>query len=599
MARPLRLASIVFLIIVAAAADASAQGLERVPAPIDIRVSAPSSTPSGPAGGAKGPIVVPPGTAVRISGTTVPLGSGKQVRVDIKPPAGAIVQLNAPIAAEGAWTATFNATHAPGTYAVTALTADGKGQATASFTVASAAAIGAIVGDLFATLDKGAADASAALAAAQQALAAKTPYPGEEAVTKNMGQIDAALKELPSRYQQAKDALSKLGDIAKQYPGGAGELEPLTTTMQENRQKLDDAAGRVRSGGVAAGKTLGVCDRIDAVNEVLSAASLWFDLQGLLFQKIIQLATDKFLPDRIYNAAVPAAKRDNTEKFALGENLKAAASALGGAPTGGKPGAAGGLVDFVKKPQNLLLDTTQMLTGLAFDKLCEKFTGPVTGTFTVDATINGGQKFWGYKTLVNGKITLMYEKQLDKPGQPVPMTGEIEGNGFFTMYEDLMAFNTFNRQFVIYRGLLPPIGTSAAAQQAIDPLGKVGRMGTPGYFRVPVKGSLAGSELTITIGDAAYNDFSDLVKGRAVYVVLAPAAPIPYVLASDIPVQKAQFILSRGVRTTGALPVTTSSQGKAIVKTAVKTFERKEVVSNGEVTVTWNLQVKACNPDCP
>jgi hypothetical protein len=33
-------------------------------------------------------------------------------------------------------------------------------------------------------------------------------------------------------------------------------------------------------------------------------------------------------------------------------------------------------------------------------------------------------------------------------------------------------------------------------------------------------------------------------------------------------------------------------------KTAVKTLDRKEVVSNGEVTVTWKIAVKACNPDC-
>ena len=75
---------------------------------------------------------------------------------------------------------------------------------------------------------------------------------------------------------------------------------------------------------------------------------------------------------------------------------------------------------------------------------------------------------------------------------------------------------------------------------------------------MPVKGSLKGTELTITVGDGAYNDFSEAVKGRAVYVVLAPAAPIPYTMMSNIPVQKAQFILSRGLRTTAVLDGDTS-----------------------------------------
>jgi len=449
-----------------------------------------------------------------------------------------------------------------------------------------------------AALDKGAADAQAALGQAHAALDAKTPYPGQDKVNANLEQVDAALKALPSRLAGARTALNTLGDLVSTYPGGAAELEPITSAMQDGVRQAENADTRIRQAGAAAGKTLGVCDRIDAVNEVLSAASLYFDLQGLLFQKIIQLATDKFLPDRVYNAAVPPAARNATDKFALGESLKAVGSALGGAPTGGSTGAAGGLVEFVKKPQNLLLDTMQALTGMAFDKLCEKFTGPVTGTFSVDATINGGQKFWGYTAVLNGKITLMYEKQLATGKGPIPMTGEIEGNASVKMYEDLMAFNNFNRQFVIYRGLVPPPGLGQAGQQAIDPIGKIGRMATPGYFRVPVKGSLAGSELTVTVGDAAYNDFSDLVKGRAVYVVLAPAAPIPYVMASSLPVQKAQFILSRGLRTTGVLPVTTSGSGPSLMKVAVKTFDRREVVSNGEVTVTWKIDVKACNPDC-
>jgi hypothetical protein len=69
-------------------------------------------------------------------------------------------------------------------------------------------------------------------------------------------------------------------------------------------------------------------------------------------------------------------------------------------------------------------------------------------------------------------------------------------------------------------------------------------------------------------------------------------------MMSSIPVQKAQFILSRGLRTTAVLPVVTSTHGKPAVKTAAGSFDRKDVVSNGEVTVTWKLDVKACNPAC-
>ena len=576
------------------ASPVAAQVLERVPPPIDVHVT----TASAGRDPADEVAFVPPGTSVRISGTTVPLGSKlTQVRVEVKPAAGAVVTLNAAIANDRSWAVTFPDTGAPGKYGVSAFTADGKNSATTSFTVMSPEGMDALAGTLEQALAKEAADAASAIANAQASLAAKGPFPNQAAVEKNLAEVSAALQELPERLKQAQQGLATLGPVAKKYPAGASELEPLTTAVQEGLAKTAAAAGHVRQAGAAAGKTLGVCDRIDAVNEVLSAASLWFDLQGLLFQKIVQLATDKYLPDRIYNAAVPPARRDNTEEFALGENLKGIASAFNGVPAAGMGAASDGLVEFVKKPQNLLLDTAQMLAGLAFDKLCETFTGPVSGTFAVDATINGGQKFWGYTALISGRITVMYEKQLARPGEPIPMTGEIEGNASFRMYEDLMASNNFNRRFVIYRALIPPIGTGAAAQSAVDPLGKAARMATPSYFRVPVRGLLTGNELTITIGDTALNDFSDAVKGRAIYVVLAPAAPVPYTMLSNIPVQKAQFILSRGLRTTAVLPVATVG-AKRVTKVAARSFDRKEVVSNGEVTVMWKLDVKACNPGC-
>jgi hypothetical protein len=330
--------------------------------------------------------------------------------------------------------------------------------------------------------------------------------------------------------------------------------------------------------------------------------SLWFDLQGKMFTKVVQLATDKFLPDKIYNASVPVGKRDATQKFSLGESLKAVGAALSGSvgAAGGKAaGGAAGIVDFVKQPQNLLLDTAQFLTGLTFDKYCERFQGPLDGTFSVDATVNGPQKFWGYTTTINGTVMLRYEKKNVKPGEVIPMSGEMEGNATFSMYEDLMALNNFNRQFVIFRHLVPPIGFSTTAQDVTGPLGKIARMATPAYFRVPIKGELAGKQLKITVGEASLNDFTDAVKGQAIYVMVTPAVPIPQTLASNIPVQKGQFMLSRAMRTTGTLPISVATKDKLTIQTAQQSFTRKEVVSNGEVTVTWKLNVKACNPECP
>lgn len=582
-----------------------AQSLEPIRTPIDVRVVAASASAEG------GPkkTVVPVGATVRITGSSVRTGKsadGLNVRIEVKPAAGSAAKLSAPVAADGTFTANFSATTAPGEYAVTATTPDGKNSATTSFTVANAAAIGTVIDALVGVLEKGKQQAIAATGAAATAVANKTPFQGQEKVKADLEKVQKQLGEYSASLQKARTAFVKLGEITQLYPAGIVELEPIISTAQdltEQADRADDAFANMSKNL----KDSGLCDSLDAAAEGLAAMSLWFDLQGRMFTKVVQLATDKFLPDKIYNASVPVGKRDATQKFSLGESLKAVGAALSGSveAAGGKAaggaaaGGAAGIVDFVKQPQNLVLDTAQYLTGFVFDKYCERYQGPFNGTFKVDATINGPQKFWGYTTTLNGNVMLRYEKKNVKPGEVIPMSGEMEGNASFSMYEDLMAFNNFNRQFVIFRHLIPPVGFSAAAQEVTGPLGKVVRMGTPAYFRVPIKGELAGKTLKITVGETSLNDFTELVKGRAIYVMVTPAVPIPQTLKSDITVQNGQFMLSRAMRTTGTLPISVATKGKQTIQTAEQSFTRKEVVSNGEVTVTWQLNVKACNPECP
>jgi hypothetical protein len=596
-----RIALIAAVVLTATDGRLNAQSLEPIRTPIDVRVVAASAS-AAPSPGRK--TVVPAGATVRITGSSVQTGKsgdGLNVRIEVKPASGSAAKLSAPVAANGTFTVNFSATTMPGEYAVTATTPDAKNSATTSFTVVNASTIGSVFDTLAGVLEKGNQQAIAATGAAATAVANKTPFEGQEKVKGDLAKVQKQMSEYPASLQKARTAWVKLGEITRQYPAGIVELEPIISTAAD----LADQADRADDAFANASKNLkdsGLCDSIDAAAEALGAMSLWYDLQGRMFTKMAQLATDKFLPDKIYNASVAVDKRDPAQKFSLGESLKAVGAGLSGTveAAGGKgAGGTAAIVDFVKQPQNLLLDTAQYLSGLAFDKYCERYQGPFDGTFSVDATINGPQKFWGYTTTITGNVMLRYEKKNVKPGEVIPMSGEMEGNATFSMYEDLMAFNNFNRQFVVFRFLTPPLGFSANAQQVTGPLGKIARMATPAYFRVPIKGELAGKQLKITVGDASLNDFTDLVKGRALYVMVTPAVPIPQPLAANLPVQNGQFMLSRAMRTTGTLPVTVATKGKMTIQTAEQSFTRQEVVSNGEVTVNWKLHVKACNPECP
>ncbi|MDQ3419493.1 MAG: hypothetical protein M3541_12055, partial [Acidobacteriota bacterium] len=471
-----------------------AQSLEQVPAPIEVR-AAPASDKSGiDLRTLDGHVYIVPGGTVRVFGTSVPLGptaAGKQIAIEVKKPGeGGIAKLKAPLDGLGAFATTFADTSGTGEYVVTASTADGKVSAKTTFLVITPSDLGDILDALNEALRDAQAEAAKAMEAATSAMVAKGPFTGDATVNKNLTFVTQSIRDFDARVKQASTTLGGLQEVAEKYPGGAKHLEPIITELTKGITEAGQMKAGIARANAELSRNNGLCDRIDAVTEVLGAVSLYFDFTGRLFNKVVQLATDKFLPDKIYNDAVPIEKRDNAAKFQLGESMKAMGAAL---TDGGS-----GVKDFFVQPQNLLLDATQYLTGLGFDKLCERFQGPVTGTFRVDATINGSQKFWGYTTKINGKFVLRYAKSQAKPGAAIELTGEIEGNGDFSAYEDLMAFNSFNRQFVIYRQLFQPVGFGAAGQEATDPLGKLARHATPAYFRVPITGKLVGDTLTFT-----------------------------------------------------------------------------------------------------
>ena len=261
----------------------AAQGLERVPPPIDVHVSGASAT-AEPTGG---DLLVPLGGKVRVSGTTVPLGTkGTQVRIEIEPLSGALATLNAPIAADRSWTATFAATTTAGKYVVTAFSADGKNSATTSFTVLSGDDIDALAAMIESRLCEGGGRCRRRDRHGRGVAGGQGPYPNQANVEKNLADVDAALKELPARLKAARGrARASSARLRRSIRRAPASSSRSTTAVQEGLRRPRTRRSHVRQAGAAAGKTLGVCDRIDAVTEVFERASLWFDLQGLLFEK--------------------------------------------------------------------------------------------------------------------------------------------------------------------------------------------------------------------------------------------------------------------------------------------------------------------------
>jgi hypothetical protein len=557
---------------------AQAQKGETVPAPIAVRVN-----------DAAGEAIVVQGTAVTLAGESVPLGDKKQVRVEIVTPAKKTVTLTAALLAEGKFSISFKDTQEVGTYGVTAWSPDGASQAKAGFKVAGGADLSAITKTALQSFDALGAETSAAVTAVEQAVAGRDDLPPK--VQQNLASLKQQLAELPARLTDVRVEIGKITHIAEQYPGAAPALAPVVDAIREAGEKAGDTQQKLAEKTKALPKKSEICDRLDNAIEALSFVSLVFDFFGGAFEKTVQLATDKALPDVLYNAARPVEKRTAEEKFALAETLKGAGAAL----TGGKAN----LKVFFISPAGLVGDTVQYLTGLGFDKYCERFQGPIEATFKADF-FNEGSRFWGYTTKLRGRLVLRYEKKHEAGGGPVPLTGELEGNGeSFTMYEDLMAFNTYMRGYVLFKQLVSPIGSGKLVQAVGNMAGKFARyFASPAYFLVPVTGVLAGQEVTLNVGDATV-DFNERIKGTAHYVLNPPGSLFPSVQKFDLPIQKAQFVLSRGLRKDAKLTVTSVKQGDVTIRTLEKTFTRQEANAASEFKIDWTVNVKACSPDCP
>ena len=126
-----------------------------------------------------------------------------------------------------------------------------------------------------------------------------------------------------------------------------------------------------------------------------------------------------------------------------------------------------------------------------------------------------------------------------------------------------------------------------------EDIGTMARMALPHGFYIPVKGELHNGKITLNIEEAT-KDLSDAIQAEIFYVFLEPSLPIPSVQRVDAPLQKAQFIFSRGMRAKPEFDVVTTKDQLKIERT----FKRTEDLKDADILIEWKVDVKACNPSC-
>jgi hypothetical protein len=303
------------------------------------------------------------------------------------------------------------------------------------------------------------------------------------------------------------------------------------------------------------------------VSEVLGIAMTPID-------KSVSDWTDKVSAGLVARGLDPT-KTTNTERFVAVQAMKLAAAAVQG-PRGWLTYAAG-----------LVLDAGQFVVAETFGTLCVKFEGPLKGTFFGEALTRAGEKFWNYTIVLDGKVVLMYPKGAPSAGA-VSLQGFLEGSGRFSLRSNPEPVNRLVPGVVLFHKAVSAPGTPYVAEFGSGMGGF-----SPHAFRIPVRGILAGDSIVLTVQPATF-DFSDVVKGQLVWVILPLGGMWPEIVNAPVQYQKAQPIFERVTRRHPVLKITT--EGSYMV--ARGAFARDTTNADRTAHVTTQLTLKACNPGC-
>lgn len=535
------------------------------------------SKPGAPVEISAKPPLIRPGGVVQLIGRTEHDGKRLEVSIVVTPPKGtggaAPVTLTAIADGKtGTFSATFKNTGAAGQYAVTATSPDGNGTGAAAFTVALA---GDVASAAMKTISEAVTLGGDAIAAAQTALGTMPPSPPKQQLSEKMTELQGLLAKTQPQIAAMGKSAAELATIAATRPPVAAVVDPALAEIaewnDEARTKLDEAQKRLAK----AKEETALCDTINMAGEALSLVQLTTALaSGGVTTVLYKLFMNNGLP-----AALNTLPTSDKQKFAAGETIKAGAEVGKGlaAALGQGLDFAGNLASYVTKD--------------IFKRYCNTYEGPVSAQ--MDITIKeGAVPWWKYSVTLEGMLRLRFQKGAPT-SKPIPLTGEIEGNATnFTFSEDVFVIEKPPAGMMVMKRLrITPVPFLNTAK---DPLGfgLFARMGTPAYFFVPVQGELANGKITLRLMDAKV-DFTDLVKNRLVLVAVQPALPVPMIKTFDFPVEKAHYVLTRGMQPRGgSLPeftITVSGDKSGISRE----FTRDATTPDGSVVLKCRVVVKA------
>jgi len=509
------------------------------------------------------PAMVMPGQPVIISGSTGVYKNTNQASVGIRHESGSpATTLAAPVAAKGNFSLTFTDTKKPGKYTVTVTAPDGKGKGEAEFRVGSIAAIAGdverVASELGKRIDK--------LIAVTKTAAVSLPPSGErDTVIKMIDDIEARRKTI------TLPPVVILGELRKIVPGPNVVNLPDQNIFGQLRDWVPEgekAIDEIDKSGIVE-KPAPICETINTALQGAKFASYAFAITGKLYTTLVNIGVDKGTP-----AVVNAIMGPGTAAAGVSSGLKM------GAEVAKKEGT------IFNAMIGLDTDLVEFLVDKVFERYCSRYQGPVNVTMAM-VWKEGALPWMKYGVALNGLLRLRYPKEAPA-GKPIYMTGEIEGNATnFSFWEDVTVAEPLPKSLlVIERRWLAPIPFVNSPASPVD-FGQIARKVTPAYFDVPVIAEMTGDTIKMQFKPAR-SDFSAAVKNRLLFVVFGGL--IPDFKVFSFPIEKAHWILSKGMEDPSILTVTREPSGGRVINLTKQTHKDSP---SKEVNVDWTIKINA------
>jgi len=544
----------IFLVIVAA--DSGAQ----------------QSTPGAHVDVSAKPEIALPEQPVTISGSTGSHEKKNQASVTVRHESGApSATLTATVSPKGQFSVTFSDTKKAGKYKVSVTAPDGIGKGAAEFRVDS---IDGLIDDVERVMTELDTRTDKLLAYVKSAMASLPPSKERDVVIEKVDDIESTdnTVDLPP--------VVIFGELRKVIQGPTVVFLPDQKILGELRDWVpegEEAIATIDKSGFGQ-KPAPVCETIHTALEGAKFAAYAFSIAASPLKTLKHIAIDKGIPALAKGALGGGADSLAASSAAKLEVARRAAKKV--------EESAEKKVKFAEAGIAILNDITEYAIDHVFEHYCSEYKGSVKAKMTM-VWKEGALPWLKYGVVLDGELRLRYPKEAPA-GKPVYMTGEIEGNASnFTFWEDVTVVEPLPRSLlVVERRWLAPIPFLNSTQSPVD-FGQVARVVTPAYFDVPVVAEMTGETIKMQF-KAARHDFADAVKNRLLFVVVS--GMIPDFKVFSFPIQKAHWILSKGLEDPTLLTVTEMSSGGHAIKTTKQTHKDSPDKS---VYVDWTITIDA------